>query len=85
MAHTELKPIERVSRIVIGTGLIIFTLLVNITPLGLFAVLPLLATYPIFSGIYGHDPLARWIGREFDQLVHASERLLKSGHTPKHS
>ncbi|WP_455365514.1 hypothetical protein [Kaarinaea lacus] len=85
MNHTELKMIERVSRIVIGTGLIVFTLLVNITPLGLFAVLPLLATYPIFSGIYGYDPIARWIGKEFDQLVHVSERVLKSGHTPKHS
>lgn len=85
MNHTELNLIERVSRIVIGTGLIVFTLLVNVTPLGLFALLPLLATYPIFSGIYGYDPLARWIGKEFDQVVHASERLLKHTHTPKHS
>ncbi|KPJ94498.1 MAG: hypothetical protein AMJ55_06285 [Gammaproteobacteria bacterium SG8_15] len=85
MNHTELKLVERVSRIVIGTGLIVFTLLINVTPLGLFALLPLLATYPIFSGIYGYDPLAQWIGKEFDQLVRASERLLKHTHTPKHS
>ena len=85
MKHTELNLIERVSRIVIGTGLIVFTLAVNITPLGLFAILPLLATYPIFSGIYGYDPAAQWIAREFDQVVHASERLIHSRHTPKHS
>ena len=85
MNHTELTQIERVSRIVIGTGLIVFTMLVNIMPLGLFALLPLIATYPIFSGIYGYDPVARWIGKEFDQVVHASERVLKSVHTPKHS
>ena len=85
MKHTELNLTERASRIVIGTGLIVFTLAVNITPLGLVAVLPLLATYPIFSGIYGYDPVGQWIGKEFDQVVHASERLLHSGHTPKHS
>ncbi|WP_455222440.1 YgaP family membrane protein [Kaarinaea lacus] len=85
MNHTELSQVERVSRIVIGTGLIVFTMLVNILPLGLFAVLPLIATYPIFSGIYGYDPVTHWIGKEFDHVVHASERLLKSAHTPKHS
>jgi hypothetical protein len=85
MKLTELNLIERASRIVIGTGLIVFTLAVNITPLGYFAILPLLATYPIFSGIYAYDPVAQWIGKEFDQLVHVSERLFHGGHTPKHS
>ena len=51
MDNTELNVIERVSRIVIGTGLIVFTLAVNIAPLGLLALLPLLATYPI-SQVY---------------------------------
>jgi len=85
MENTELNVTERVSRIVIGTGMIIFTLAVTVTPLGLFALLPLFATYPIFSGLYGYDPVSQWIGKEFDQLVHASERFLGIGHTPKHS
>lgn len=85
MDKTELSVIERVSRIVIGTGLIVFILTVNLTPLGLFALLPLLATYPIFTGLYGYDPVTYWVGKEIDQLIHASERLLKSGHTPRHS
>ena len=85
MDSTELNVTERVSRIVIGTGLIIFTLVVNIAPLGLIALLPLLATYPIFAGLYGYDPVTYWVGKELDQLIHASERLLGIGHTPKHS
>lgn len=85
MDSKELNVIERVSRIVIGTCLIVFTLVVNFTPLGLLALLPLLATYPIFAGVYGYDPVTYWIGKEIDQLIHASERILKSGHTPKHS
>jgi len=85
MDNTELSVIERLSRIVIGTGLIVFTLVVNITPLGLLALLPLLATYPIFSGIYGYDSVSQWIGKECDRIAHAGERLLGIGHTPKHS
>ena len=85
MDNTELNAVERASRIVIGTGLIVFTLAVNITPLGLLALLPLLATYPIFSGLYGYDPVGSWIGKEFGRLAHAGERLLGVGHTPKHS
>lgn len=85
MDSKELNVTERVSRIVIGTGLIIFTLAVNIAPLGLIALLPLLATYPIFAGLYGYDPVTYWVGKELDQLIHASERLLGIGHTPKHS
>ena len=85
MDNKELSVIERVSRIVIGTGMIVFTLVVNLIPLGLIALLPLLATYPIFAGIYGYDPVIQWIGKEFSQIVHASERLLGAGHKPKHS
>ena len=85
MDNTELNVIERVSRIVIGTGLIVFTLAVNIAPLGLIALLPLLATYPIFSGLYGYDPVSQWIGKEIGQIASAGERLLGIGHTPKHS
>ena len=85
MDNTELNAIERLVRIIIGTGLIVFTLSVNFAPLGLFSLLPLLATYPIFTAIYGYDPVTYWVGKELDQLIHASERLLGSGHTPKHS
>lgn len=85
MDNTELNVIERISRIVIGTGLIVFTLVANVTPLGLLALLPLLGTYPIFSGLYGYDPVGHWIAKEFGQIAHTGERLLGIGHTPKHS
>ncbi|WP_455201939.1 hypothetical protein [Kaarinaea lacus] len=85
MDSTELNVIGRVSRIVVGTGLIVFTLVVNFTPLGLFALLPLLATYPIFTGIYGYDPVSQWIDKEFAQILQVSERFFGRGHTPRHS
>ena len=85
MKTNELKSTERAVRIVIGTGLIVFTMLTSVTPLGLFALLPLIATYPIFSGVYGYDPIGQWVGKEFDSAVRYSEHLLKTGHTPKHS
>ena len=85
MKTNELKSTERAIRIVIGTGLIVFTMLTSVTPLGLFALLPLIATYPIFSGVYGYDPLGQWVGKEFDSAVRYTEHLLKAGHTPKHS
>ncbi|MGD8559355.1 MAG: hypothetical protein PVG89_02380 [Gammaproteobacteria bacterium] len=85
MKTTELKTSERISRIVIGTGLIIFTMLTSAAPLGLLAVLPLVATYPIFAAIFGYDPIGQWIGKEFDGAVKFTEHLVKTGHTPKHS
>jgi len=84
MSDNQLKTSARVNRIVIGTGLIVFGMAVNVAPLGLLALIPLVATYPIFSGIYGYDPVTHWIVKEFHAVVRASEHVLK-GHTPKHS
>jgi hypothetical protein len=85
MKTTELTSLERISRIVIGTGLIVFTMLTTVIPLGLYALLPLIATYPIFSGVFGYDPAGQWVGRQFDRAVRFSEQLVKTQHTPKHS
>ena len=85
MNNNQLKTSARVNRIVIGTGLIIFTMALNVVPLGLLALIPLVATYPIFAGLYGFDPLSQWVTKEFRSAVKASEHVLKTGHTPKHS
>ncbi|MGD8567788.1 MAG: hypothetical protein PVJ39_06850 [Gammaproteobacteria bacterium] len=85
MKTTELTSLERITRIVIGTGLIVFTMLTTVTPLGLYALLPLIATYPIFAGVFGYDPAGQWVARQFDNTVRFSEQLLKTHHMPKHS
>lgn len=84
MKNIELKTTDRAVRILIGSGLILFTMLSSVTPLGLFALLPLVATYPIFAGLYGYDPVTQWTGKELHAAVRHTEHLLKSGHSPKH-
>ena len=85
MNNQQLSVSARVNRIVVGTGLIIFTLVIPFAPLGLLALIPLLATYPIFAGIYGYDPVSQWTVKEFHAVLRSSEHVIKSGHTPKHS
>ena len=85
MNNDLLKTSARVNRIVIGTGLIVFTMALPVAPLGLLALIPLIATYPIFAGLFGYDPLSQWVVKEFRYVVKASEHVLKTGHTPKHS
>ena len=49
--------VNRILRIVFGGGLIVVTMVVNSTPLGGFAVLPLIAIPLVLSGIYGENPI----------------------------
>lgn len=62
---TELSTASRVRRIVAGGFLIGITMTVT-GPLGYLALLPLLAIYPILTGLFGEDPLdgllANWQG-----------------------
>jgi hypothetical protein len=48
---------SRAARALIGAALIAFVMTTPEAPLGWFAVLPLLAIYPIFSAITGWDPI----------------------------
>ncbi|WP_455204106.1 YgaP family membrane protein [Kaarinaea lacus] len=61
---------SRAVRLVVGMGLIAYVLTSQQTPLGLLAVLPLIAIYPVFTGIIGWDPLVAVIKqRRFMQLA----------------
>ena len=48
---------SRLTRILFGATLIGFTMHTSVSPLGWFAVLPLLAVYPIFTAITGWSPV----------------------------
>jgi hypothetical protein len=53
----NLDKYSRVVRLAIGVGLIAFVMTTPQAPLGWYAVLPLLAVFPIFTAIIGWDPL----------------------------
>ncbi|WP_455222375.1 YgaP family membrane protein [Kaarinaea lacus] len=55
--------LERGVRIAIGTTAILAVLVSqNIGMLGWVALIPLLAIYPIMTGIIGYDPFYAWLG-----------------------
>jgi len=54
---TNLSAGSRAVRLVIGAALIAEVMTTGQTPLGLLAVLPLLAIVPIFTGLTGWDPI----------------------------
>lgn len=51
------KILARVSLGIVGTGLILATMLVSVNPLGGFAILGLLGIAPIFLAIIGENPI----------------------------
>ena len=84
MNINELTVMQRVNRVLIGAVMIIATMAAPIAPLGLLAVLPLIATYPIFAGMFGYDPLSSLLEHEAGKAIHrvASHHI---GHKPRHS
>ena len=74
----ELNTAARVSRIAIGS--IFIGIVMNTAgPLGYLAVLPLLAIYPILTGLFGEDPidglLANWQGGFEGECLRPSSRV----------
>lgn len=59
----NLPTASRVIRGVIGAGLIAFVLTTPEAPLGWYALLPLLAVYPMFTAIIGWDPIKAFFQR----------------------
>lgn len=84
MKINELNVMQRVNRILIGAVMIISTMAAPFAPLGWLAVLPLIATYPIFAGMFGYDPLTSYLEREAGKAIHRAAGY-HSGHTPRHS
>jgi hypothetical protein len=80
MKNFQLSTTQRINHILFGSVLIVFTMLSNATPLGWLAVLPLLATYPIFAGLLGLDPLTR-------SVENLARRIMASttSPTPRHT
>ena len=75
---TELNTAARVRRVAIGS--IFIGIVMNTTgPLGYLAVLPLLAIYPILTGLFGEDPvdglLANWQGGFEGECFRPSSRV----------
>ena len=84
MNYENLTTGQRVNRILLGAAVIVFTMLVNVAPLGWVAVLPLLATYPVFAGIYGNDPLTDLAKRGYAGTANALSHLHIGGHRSGH-
>lgn len=51
---------DRVIRIIAGLGLI-YSVTLQTGALGLTALLPLIAIYPIITGVFGWDPVVKFI------------------------
>jgi hypothetical protein len=75
---SELSTASRVRRIVIGSAFI-GIIMSAAGPLGYLAVLPLLAIYPILTGLFGEDPLdgllANWQGGFEGKCFRPSSRV----------
>ena len=59
---------NRVVRTVVGLGLI-FSVGLQSGPLGIAAILPLIAIYPIMTGVLGWDPIAEYFAVRKPQAV----------------
>jgi len=84
MSYQELTSNQRLNRIFLGAALIVSTMLISTAPLGWIAMIPLFATYPLFAGIYGYDPVTdiarqgvRVASRAF---THVQETVHRSRH-----
>ncbi|MBE9515770.1 MAG: hypothetical protein IME93_02210 [Proteobacteria bacterium] len=75
---TELNTASRVRRIAVGS-IFIGIVMSAPGPLGYLAVLPLLAIYPILTGLFGEDPvdglLANWQGGFEGECFRPSSRI----------
>ena len=84
MSYQNLSNFQRLNRILLGAALILATMFIGVTPLGWFAVLPLLATYPLFAGIYGYDPVVDIYRQGIRSVSHAITHIQVSSHRSKH-
>lgn len=81
----EITTSQRINRGLFGATLILFTMTVPVAPLGWIAVLPLVATLPIFAAMFGYDPISRIISEEIHQLRQAIVQHYGTGHRHHHS
>ena len=76
--QSQLNIVNRITRILVGTGLIGFTMAAS-GPLGYLTLLPLLAVYPLMTGLVGEDPIdgvvTHWLGGYKDHCFRPSSRV----------
>ncbi|WP_455202041.1 hypothetical protein [Kaarinaea lacus] len=84
MNYENLTVSQRLNRILLGAAMIVFTMLTSATPLGWLAILPLLATYPVFAGIYGTDPVVEFTRQRVAGISRAINHLHISDHRSRH-
>jgi hypothetical protein len=84
MNINELNVLQRINRVLVGAVMIIATLVAPVTPLGWLALVPLIATYPIFAGLFGYDPLTSYLEHEAGNAIHRVAGYHR-GHKPSHS
>ena len=80
----ELSLVQRVNRVLIGAVMIIATMVAPVAPLGLLALLPLIATYPIFAGMFGYDPVSAVIEYQAGKAIDRAAAQ-HTGHKLHHS
>jgi hypothetical protein len=76
--QSQLNITNRITRFIIGAGLIGATMAASST-LGYLALLPLLAVYPLATAIVGEDPIdgliSRWVGGSDEHCFRPSTRV----------
>jgi len=50
--------VNRIANVIVGSGLILATMLTSAAPLGVLAVLPLIGAALVLVGVYGESPVS---------------------------
>jgi|GEM_PF-1498308 len=72
--YSNIGSIERAVRIIIGTALT-YSIALQAGTLGIAAILPLVAVYPIMTGIMGWDPV-------YSVIAQLKNRMARTSGTP---
>ena len=84
MNKYQITTTQRVNRCMIGAVLILGTMAAPVAPLGWLAVLPLIATLPVFAGMFGVDPVSKIISHEFHQISRSIAHHYDNSHSHTH-
>lgn len=69
--------VTNVVQVVVGSGLILFAMLSNATPLGGLALLPLIGIVPIILGLYGvQSPVCRLVTKAVNAARKQTENVV---------
>ncbi|NOZ54440.1 MAG: hypothetical protein GXP08_15125 [Gammaproteobacteria bacterium] len=69
-----LKTVIQVNRIIVGSLLLLFVLMTDTTPLGVIALLPLMAAVIVLCGVLSCPPIPVIITRIIDKVLYSSPK-----------